>query len=79
MKLTLKVEININDDKLNDWLEEYVNEQLWSDNIGREEALEKVKNETPFQNAIMKDLSDDVLTIACKYKPITRATVEVEE
>lgn len=79
MNITFKVNININDDKLKDWEEEYINELLWSDNIGREEALEKVKNGAPFQNAIMSKLCDAVLGISCEYKPITRSTVEVEE
>ena len=79
MKLTLKVEFNINDDKLKDWEEDCIEELLWFSNIGREEACKQVENDKPFQNAIMKDLCDAVRTIACKYKPITRATVEVEE
>ena len=67
MKIIYKVEVEIDDDYIKKWTEDYINYDVKYNKVSREDAIKRIKENKPLENSFI-DLIEDTVMSCGTYK-----------
>jgi hypothetical protein len=62
MKIIYKVEVEIDDDYIKKWTEDYISYDVKYNKVSREDAIKRIKENKPLENSFIDIIEDTVMS-----------------